>query len=159
MKDGHQYRTPDFLTLSMFSNIKELTGLQLPSAGWIDAGTANFVALLPQAFRGYTREAAIRPNRIPENAFIASVARLKCLWFSSGVGFGRLSNFPLEGEPAISGRIEPLKPTLGSNFVKELRVQESKTEIRLTTKPFCWVLSQLPLCYPNYAPGGRNASG
>jgi hypothetical protein len=34
MKDGHQYRTPDFLTLSMFSNIKELTGLQLPSAGW-----------------------------------------------------------------------------------------------------------------------------
>ena len=34
MKDGDQYRTPDFLTLSMFSNIKELTGLHLPSAGW-----------------------------------------------------------------------------------------------------------------------------
>ena len=31
-------------------------------------------------------------NRIPENAFIAIVARLKCLWFSSGAGFSRLSN-------------------------------------------------------------------
>jgi hypothetical protein len=29
-------------------------------------------------------------------------------------------------------------------------VQESKTEIRLNTKPSCWVLSQLPLCYPVY---------
>jgi hypothetical protein len=34
MKDGHQYRTPDFLTLSMLSNIKELTSLQLPFVGW-----------------------------------------------------------------------------------------------------------------------------
>jgi hypothetical protein len=35
MKDGHQYLTPDFLTLSMFSNIKELTGLQI-SLCWVD---------------------------------------------------------------------------------------------------------------------------
>ena len=55
-----------------------------------------------------------------------SVARLKYLWFSTGVGFSRLSNFREEGEPAISGRIEPSKPTLGSNYVKELPVQESK---------------------------------
>src|ERR1700730_18616885 len=61
-------------------------------------------------------EAAIRPNRIPENAFIAAVARLKCLWFSSGAGFSRLSIFPEEGEPAISGRIEPSKPALGEAF-------------------------------------------
>jgi len=27
-------------------------------------------------------------------------------------------------------------------------VQESKTEIQLNAKPSCWVLSQLPLCYP-----------
>ena len=101
--------------------------------------------------RGYTREAAIRLNRIPENAFIASVARLKCLWFSSGVGFGRLSNFPLEGEPAISGRIEPLKPTLGSNFVKELRVQESKTEIQLNAKHLVGSYRSFP-CVPLICP-------
>ena len=29
-------------------------------------------------------------------------------------------------------------------------MQESKTEIQLNAKPPCWVLSQLPFCYPNY---------
>ena len=38
-------------------------------------------------------------------------------------------------------------------------MQESKIEFRLNTKPSCWVLSQLPLCYPNYAPGGRKYLG
>src|SRR5258707_14716714 len=64
--------------------------------------------------RGNTREAAIRPNRIrsseQKTPSLASVARLKCLWFSSDVGFSRLSNFPEEVEPAISGRINPSKP-------------------------------------------------
>ncbi len=28
-------------------------------------------------------------------------------------------------------------------------MQEAKTEIQLNAKPPCWVLSQLPLCYPS----------
>jgi hypothetical protein len=59
-------------------------------------------------------EAAIRPNRIrsseQKTPSLASVARLKSLWFSSDVGFSRLSNFTEEVEPAISGRINPSKP-------------------------------------------------
>ena len=99
---------------------------------------------------GLHREAAVRPNRIPENAFIASVARLKCLWFSSGVGFGRLSNFPEEGEPAISGRIELIETDIWKQFSQGTASAGIKTAIRLNTKPlFCWVLSQPPLCRPH----------
>jgi hypothetical protein len=62
---------------------------------------------------GYTREVATRPNRIPENAFIASARSTEMPWFSSGVDFSRLSNFPKEVEPAISGRINPFKTGQG----------------------------------------------
>jgi hypothetical protein len=53
-----------------------------------------------------------------------------------------------EEEPAISGRIEPSEPTFGSNFAKQLPVQEAEMEIQPNSRPSCWVLSQLPLCYP-----------
>jgi len=45
--------------------------------------------------------------------------------------------FSKEEEPEISGRIERSKPTFGSNFAKELPVQESKTEIQPNAKPSC----------------------
>jgi hypothetical protein len=59
-----------------------------------------------------------------------------------------LPYFRKEGEPAISGRIEPSKPAWGRDFVKKLPGQESKTEIQLNANPSCRVLSQLPLCSP-----------
>ena len=73
------------------------------------AGDVEHIAAL--LARGNTREAAIRPNRMrsseQKTPSLASVARLKCLWFSSDVGFSRFSNFPEEVESAISVRINP----------------------------------------------------
>jgi hypothetical protein len=95
--------------------------------------------------RGYTREAATRPNNTRSSD-------LKCSHFPRArpnVPDALLFRFqPAFHISAISGRIEPSKPTFGSDFAKELPVQESKTEIQPNAMPSCWVLSQLPLCYP-----------
>jgi hypothetical protein len=56
--------------------------------------------------------------------------------------------FPKEEEPPISGRIEPSKQARGSNFAKELPVQELKTKIQPECKAILLGLIAASLVLP-----------
>jgi hypothetical protein len=60
-----------------------------------------------------------------------------------------LPYFRKEGEPAISGRIEPSKPAWGSNLVKKLPGQESKTEFQLKCEAILLGLITASLVLPH----------
>jgi hypothetical protein len=79
---------------------------------------------------------------IQKTASLLPFARLKCLWFFSGVGFSRHSNFPEEGESAISGRIKSSKPARGAKSVKELPGQKCTMAVTLLALEF-------PECFLN----------